>query len=209
MVPNIVNSFIVALSTVAICISVSIGSAYVFSRFDGRSLRLAFNSLLIIRMTPVVSLAVPIFLMMTQYRLTDTYFGLSLVHAMLSLPLAVWLMKGFFDTIPVELEEAAYIDGATLLTAMRYVVLPLAAPGMAVTACFVFLASYIEFMFALILSHGSINTLPLAIAAYNSEHQTFYNEMAAASFISMIPLALFFYLAGRYMVGGLTVGAVK
>lgn len=88
-------------------------------------------------------------------------------------------------------------------------VLPLAAPGVAVTACFVFLASYIEFLFALILSRGAVNTLPLAIAAYKSEHQTFYNEMAAASFLSMLPLALFFYLVGRYMVGGLSLGALK
>ena len=128
---------------------------------------------------------------------------------MLAMPLAIWLTKGFIDGIPVEIEEAAFIDGATLLQVLRYVVMPLAAPGVAVTACFVFLASYIEFMFALILSRGSTNTLPLAIASYNSEHQTFYNEMAAASFISMIPLVVFFYFAGRYMVGGLTMGAVK
>lgn len=209
VVPNLINSFAVALLTVGLCILISIGSAYVFSRFRAGGLRWAFNGLLLIRMTPGISLAVPIYFMMSQYQLVDTYLGLSLVHTLLSLPLAIWLMKGFFDTIPVELEEAAYIDGASLLVALRHIVIPLAAPGIAVTACFIFLASYIEFMFALILSRGSINTLPLAIAAYNSEHQTFYNEMAAASFISMIPLALFFYFAGRYMVGGLTMGAIK
>jgi multiple sugar transport system permease protein len=123
--------------------------------------------------------------------------------------LAIWLLKGFFDTIPVDLEEQAAIDGATLLVTLRKIVLPLAAPGVAVTACFVFLASYIEFMFALILSRGGINTLPLAIAGYKSEHHVFYNEMAAASFISMVPLALFFYWVGRYMVSGLSIGALK
>ena len=87
--------------------------------------------------------------------------------------------------------------------------MPLAAPGIAVTACFIFLASYIEYMFSLILSRGNVETLPVAIAGYHSEHQTFYNEMAAASFISMIPLAVFFFFAGRYMVRGLTMGAVK
>src|SRR5262245_19546673 len=93
--------------------------------------------------------------------------------------------------------------------AIRKIILPLAPPGLAVTACFIFLASYIEFLFALILSRGSINTLPLAISGYMTELQTFYNEMAAASFLSMIPLALFFYFAGRYMVGGLSLGALK
>jgi multiple sugar transport system permease protein len=209
VVPNILNSFTVALLTVGLCLVISTGAAYVFSRFRSPTLSTAFNGLLIVRMTPGVSLAVPIFLMMSGYGLVDTYLGLSLVHTLLSLPLAIWLLTGFFDTIPVELEEAARIDGASLAGTLRHIVLPLAAPGIAVTACFIFLASYIEFMFALILSRGSINTLPLAIAAYKSEHQTFYNEMAAASFISMIPLALFFYVAGRHMVGGLTMGAVK
>jgi multiple sugar transport system permease protein len=209
IVPSVVNSFLVAGTTVLICLLVSTGAAYVFSRFRSAGLTLAFNALLLIRMTPGVSLAVPIFLMMSAYGLLDTRLGLSLVHALLSLPLAIWLMKGFFDTIPVELEEAALIDGASLARVLRHVVLPLAAPGLAVTACFVFLASYIELLFALILSRGGIDTLPLAIAGYKSEHQTFYNEMAAASFISMIPLALFFYVAGRHMVGGLTMGAVK
>ncbi|MBL8701116.1 MAG: carbohydrate ABC transporter permease [Alphaproteobacteria bacterium] len=209
IVPNIASSFLVSGMTVALCVGMSFGAAYAFSRFRARGLAFAFNALLLIRMTPAVSLAVPIFLMMTEYRLLDTHAGLSLVHTLLSLPLAIWLMKGFMDTIPVELEEAARIDGASLGQILRHVIAPLAAPGIAVTACFVFLASYIEFMFALILSRGSVNTLPLAIAAYNSEHQTFYNEMAAASFISMIPLALFFAFAGRYMVGGLTMGALK
>ncbi len=209
ILPNIVNSLAVAGLTVVICIVTSFGSAYVFSRTRSRALNVAFSGLLLIRMTPAVSLAVPIFLMMSGYRLLDTHVGLALVHAMLSMPLAIWLTKGFIDGIPIEIEEAAYIDGATLLQVLRYVVIPLAAPGVAVTACFVFLASYIEFMFALILSRGATDTLPLAIAGYHSEHQTFYNEMAAASFISMIPLALFFYFAGRYMVGGLTMGAVK
>jgi multiple sugar transport system permease protein len=209
ILPNVLNSFIVAGLTVLLCLGISVGAAYVFSRFRSRALRIGFNSLLLIRMTPGVSLAVPIFLLMARYKLVDTHIGLAMVHTLLSLPLASWLMKGFFDTIPVELEEQAYLDGASLLVALRRIILPLAAPGVAVTACFIFLASYIEFMFALILSRGTINTLPLAIAAYKSEHQAFYNEMAAASFISMIPLALFFSFAGRYMVGGLSLGALK
>ncbi len=209
IVPNVINSVKVAALTVVLCLCLCTGAAYVFSRLRSRPLRIGLNSLLVVRMTPGVSLAVPIFLMMTRYRLVNTHLGLALVHTLLSLPLAIWLLKGFFDTIPVELEEQAAIDGATLLVALRKIVLPLAAPGIAVTACFVFLASYIEYMFALILSRGAINTLPLAIAGYKSEHHVFYNEMAAASFISMIPLALFFYLVGRYMVGGLSFGALK
>ncbi|KAB2875730.1 MAG: carbohydrate ABC transporter permease [Bauldia sp.] len=209
IVPNIVNSFIVAVVTVALCVVLSFGAAYVFSRYRSRGLDLAFNWLLLIRMTPALSLAVPIYLMMSGYGLTDTHIGLSLVYTMLSLPLAIWLMKGFIDTIPVEIEEAARIDGASFFQLLRHVLVPLAAPGIAVTACFIFLASYIEYMFSLILSRGNVETLPVAIAGYHSEHQTFYNEMAAASFISMIPLAVFFFFAGRYMVRGLTMGAVK
>lgn len=209
VVPNIINSFVVALMTVAMCTVLSFGAAYVFSRLRTPMLDLSFNALLLIRMTPAVTLAVPLYLMMSNYQLIDTYFGLSLIHTLLSLPLAIWLLKGYLDAIPMELEEAAYMDGAGLFTMWFYVVIPLAAPGIAVTAFFIFLSSYIEFMFALIMSSGTIDTLPLAIASYNSEHQTFYNEMAAASFISMVPLAAFFFIAGRYIVGGLTTGAVK
>lgn len=209
ILPNVINSFVVAGMTVAACTVLGFGAAYVFSRGRSMTLSVMFNALLVIRMTPAVSLAVPIYMMINAYGLADTHLGLSLVHTMLSLPLAVWLLKGFMDGIPVELEEAALIDGASVLQVLRYVILPLAAPGVAVAACFVFLASYIEFMFASILSRGFSDTLPIAIAGYNSDHQTFYNEMAAASFMSMIPLFFFFYFAGRYMVRGLTMGAVK
>lgn len=209
ILPNILNSFIVAGLTVAGCTLLGFGAAYVFSRGRSTTLAVLFSALLVIRMTPAVSLAVPIYLMIGAYGLADTHLGLSLVHTMLSLPLAIWLLKGFIDGIPMELEEAALIDGANMFQILRYVILPLAAPGIAVAACFVFLASYIEFMFASVLSRGSSDTLPIAIAGYNSDHQTFYNEMAAASFVSMIPLFIFFYFAGRYMVRGLTMGAVK
>ena len=209
IIPNVLNSLAMTSLTMTLCLSITLGAAYVFSRFHFRPLRLLLSSLLIVRMTPGVSLAVPIFLLMLKYRLVDTYIGLSMVYTLTSLPLAIWLMKGFFDTIPTELEEQAYIDGASMFTAFRKIVLPLSAPGLAVTACFIFLSSYVEFLFALILSRGSINTLPLAISGYMTELQTFYNEMAAASFLSMIPLAFFFYFAGRYMVGGLSLGALK
>lgn len=209
ILPNIINSFIVAGMTVLGCVVLGFGAAYVFSRGRSATLNVLFNALLVIRMTPAVSLAVPIYLMINAYGLADTHLGLSIVHIMLSLPLAIWLLKGFIDGIPAELEEAALMDGATVVQVLRYVILPLAAPGVAVAASFVFLASYIEFMFASILSRGSADTLPIAIAGYNSDHQTFYNEMAAASFMSMIPLFVFFYFAGKYMVRGLTMGAVK
>ena len=209
ILPNILNSFIVASFTVLLCLIISTGAAYGFSRYKFRGRRILFNSLLVIRMTPGISLAVPIFLMMAAYKLIDTHIGLSMVYTVLAMPMAIWLMKGFFDTIPIEIEEAASIDGASRFTTVWRIVLPLTAPGIAVTSCFLFLSSYIEFMFALILSRGNINTLPLGIASYQSEHQTFFNEMAAASFISMIPLAIFFYLVGRYMVSGLSLGALK
>lgn len=209
IVPNVINSFLVAGLTVVSCTVLGFGAAYVFSRGRSSTLTVLFNALMVIRMTPAVSLAVPIYLMINAYGLAETHLGLSLVHTMLSLPLAIWLLKGFIDGIPTELEEAALIDGASVLQILRYIILPLAAPGVAVAACFVFLASYVEFMFASILSRGATETLPIAIAGYNSEHQTFYNEMAAASFMSMIPLFIFFYFAGRYMVRGLTMGAVK
>jgi multiple sugar transport system permease protein len=209
ILPNAANSILVAGLAVVICLSLTVGAAYVFSRFSSWPLRALLSSLLVVRMTPGVSLVVPVFLLMLRYRLVDTHVGLALVYVLLSMPLAVWLMKGFFDTIPRELEEQAYVDGATLLGALRAVVLPAAAPGLAVTASFIFLGAYIEFLFALVLSRGRVVTVPLAIAGFVSEHQTFYNEMAAAAFVSMLPLAIAFYVFGRHMVAGLTLGALK
>jgi multiple sugar transport system permease protein len=209
ILPNLLNSLIVATMTVVMCLTISTGAAYTFSRFHWRGFQLLFNSLLVVRMTPSISLAVPVFLMMSDYRLIDTHIGLAAVYTVVQLPLAIWLMKGFFDTIPRELEEQAFVDGATPMVAVRRIIVPLAAPGVAVTACFLFLAGYIEYMFALVLSRGTVNTLPMAVAGYKAEHQVFYNEMAAASFVSMIPLAVFFYFTGRYMVGGLSMGALK
>jgi len=207
--PAIGNSFIVATGTVALVLALSIGAAYVFSRVRFRGKGVLYQSFLVVRATPSMSLAVPVYLLLLSYRLLNTKLGLVLVHTIAALPLAVWLIKGFMDTVPPELEEQAMIDGASVSKTLRLITLPLAAPGIAVAACFVFLASYIEYQYALIINRGDVITLPLAIRGYMSEHEVFWNEMAAATFVSMIPLALFFSFVGRYIVRGLTLGALK
>lgn len=209
ILPNIINSFVIAVATVILCLVLGIGAAYVCSRYKGRIVKVAFNSLLVIRMTPGVSILVPIFIFMGKLRLIDRHLGIILVHTLLSLPLTIWLIKGFIDGIPREIEEQAAIDGSSFINTLVKIIIPLAAPGMAVSACFIFLTSYNEFLFAMILSRGASNTLPLAIAGFNASHRTFYNEMAAASFLSIIPLSIFFALAGKHIVRGLTMGGVK
>ncbi len=206
---NILNSIIVAALTVILCLLISIGAAYVFSRYNRRYIKFGFNSLLVIRMTPSISLTIPIFLFFAKLNIVDKYIGLVLIHTLLNMPLAIWMIKGFIDAIPIELEEQAYIDGSSFMNILIKIIIPLAAPGIAVSACFIFLGSFNEYLFSIVLSRGSIDTLPLAIASFQADHKVFYNEMAAATFISMIPLTLFFYLMGKNIVKGISMGAVK
>lgn len=209
ILPRMVDSTIVALLCVAITTCLSIPPGYAFSRRRFRGSNLMYNSLLLVRMIPAIVLAIPYFLMFRQYGLLDTHLGLALAHATIWVPLGVWLMKGFFDTIPKELEEQATIDGASSTAVLSRIILPLSAPGVSVVACLCFLGSFIEYMFALVLLKGNVTTLPLAIAGLITGFRPFWNEMAAVSLIALLPIAIFFLLAGKYIVAGFTMGAIK
>jgi len=208
---NIKNSIIIATLAVTMTLGLSLGPSYVFSRFRASSsiLKSLLNGLLVVRMIPPTTIIISLFLMINRLKLIDTYIGVALVQIVFFLPVAIWLMTGFFDIVPYELEEQAYIDGASKITTLTKITLPLAVPGLAVTAAFVFLFSWIDYLIPLTLTRISSQTLPLAIAGYMSPHQTFYNEIAAASIISMVPLVFFFIFCGKYIIKGLTIGAFK
>ncbi len=205
------NSLIVGTMTVALCLLLAIGPSYILSRFSARYRELGaiFGTFLVVRTIPPVTIIISLFIILNKYRLMDTYWGLVLIETVFLLPMSVWLLSSFFDLVPRELEEQAFTDGASRFGTVFRVVLPLAAPGIAVTGCLVFLFSWIEYLLPLIITRINTKTLPLAIAGFLGEHQTFFNEMGAASLLSMIPLAIFFLVAGRYMVRGLTMGAFK
>jgi multiple sugar transport system permease protein len=161
-------------------------------------------------MIPPVALVVPMFLILQKLGLVNTKLGLMLVYTAFNLPFVAWMMRSFFQEIPVDLEEAAMVDGAGRLRSFRDIVLPLVSPGLAATAIFSLIITYNEFFFALILtSTPAAATLPVGTAALIGKTQTLYGEMAAAGVVAAVPLVIFALLVQRHLVRGLTMGAVK
>lgn len=204
------NSAVVTALSVAICMLFGSLAAYSISRyrFWGRGLLLVFY--LVIRMFPFVLLLVPIFVMLRAIHLLDTRTGLALAYTAFLLPVAVWMLKGFFDAIPPELEDASRVDGSTRLGALVRIVLPLAAPGMIATAVFVAIAAWNEFLFALLLtsSQGS-RTWPVGLQLMVGEFQLPWGLLSAGGVISIVPIIIFFAFVQRSLVRGLTAGGLK
>lgn len=162
------------------------------------------------RMFPPIVTAVPLFLLMNEVRLLDTAASLVVVYTGLNLPFVVWMMRGFFKEIPREMEEAARVDGDSRLGALRRVVLPLAAPGLAATAVFCLIISWNEFLFALTLTQtDAAMTLPVGIAGRVTQYEIKWGVMSAAGVVAMIPILVFALAVQRYLVRGLSLGAVK
>lgn len=204
------NSGIVTVLTVAMCLLVGTFAAYSISRyrFKGRSGILTFY--LVVRMFPVVLMLLPLYIMLRSLRLIDTLFGLALTYTTFLLPVSLLMLKGFFDAVPGDLEDAARIDGTTRLGALFRVVMPLARSGVAATAVLIAVSAWNEFLFALMLtnSEGS-RTWPVGLQLMVGEFQLPWGLMAAAGMVSIIPIIIFFSFAQKALVRGLMVGAVK
>jgi multiple sugar transport system permease protein len=203
------NSLVIVGSAVLLSLVMGSLAGYSLARFSRLQQRLNFW-VLAPRMIPPVALVVPLFLMLQQVGLINKKLGLILVYTAFNLPFVAWMMRSFFQEIPVDLEEAAMVDGASRLRSFRDIVLPLAAPGLAATAIFSLIITYNEFFFALILtSTPAAATLPVGTAALIGKTQTLYGEMAAAGVVAAVPLVVFALLVQRHLVRGLTMGAVK
>ena len=162
------------------------------------------------RMFPPIVTAVPLFLLMSDLQLLDTVASLVIVYTALNLPFVVWMMRGFFQEIPRELEEAARVDGDSRLGALRRVILPLVAPGLAATAVFCLIISWNEFLFALTLTQtDNAMTLPVGLAGRVTQYEIEWGVMSAAGVVAMIPILVFALAVQRYLVRGLSLGAVK
>jgi multiple sugar transport system permease protein len=162
------------------------------------------------RMFPAIVTAVPLFLMMRDLRLLDTKASLIIVYTAFNLPFVVWMMRGFFDEVPRDLEEAALVDGDSRLGALVRVVLPLVAPGLAATAVFCLIVSWNEFLFALVLTQTDASmTLPVGIAGRVTQYEIKWGVMSAAGAVAIVPILVFAMAMQRYLVRGLSLGAVK
>ncbi len=204
------NSYIIALATAGLTILLAAPCAYGFSRFRIRGSTALLLGILALQMLPTVALILPFFSMARALGIYNTHLGLVLADTAFTLPIGIWLLKGFFDSIPSALEEAAMIDGGTRLQALLLIIVPLALPGIVSTGVFAFLWSWNEFLFALILTSGD-GAAPLTIrmSQFFTQYGRDWNGIMALNVVASIPLVVFFVFIQRWVVSGLTGGAVK
>jgi multiple sugar transport system permease protein len=205
-----VNSLQVCLLSTAMALAVGILGAYALARFRFRGKEAYGRLVLLAYMFPGALLVIPLLLLFRRLGLTNSHLGLSLAYLTFALPFCLWVMRDFFASVPVDLEEAALIDGATRLGALWDVVLPQAVPGIIATGIFAFLFAWNEYLFALILvSDESLRTLPPGMMRFVSATDTNWGLIMAASTLATLPMALAFGLVQRYLVTGMGAGGVK
>jgi multiple sugar transport system permease protein len=206
---GLANSLIVSLATLAACLSLGLLAAYAISRFRFPGARLILFGMLVTRLFPPVALITPIFLNVQWLGMHDRTVSLVVAYTALNLPLAVWMLKGYFDAIPEELEQCAMVDGANRWQAVTKVTLPLMAPGLAATSVFIFVGAWNEFLFALTLTSRNARTLPTIIAEFVGDTGIEWPQIMAASTIALAPVLVATFALQRHIAAGLTSGAVK
>lgn len=205
------NSLAITAATAIIGVILAATSAYAFSRwrFPGRGPGLVF--LLSTYMIPAPMMMVPIYILATKLGLTQTYRGLVIAYSVTSVPFSIWMLKGYYDTIPRELEEAALIDGASRLSAFWRIMLPLSTPALAIVFLFSWMAAWSDYLLArvMIASEKSLWTWPLGLQSFQSQFQTQWGIFSAASIVVMVPVVALFLYSSKWLISGLTLGAVK
>ena len=210
MVRWLLNSLIVALLSTGFSLAISVLAGYSLSRYRVWGSESLGYLLLASRMLPGTLLVIPLFVFMSKLRLVNTLWSVTIANITFVVPFATWMLKGYFDSIPRELEEAAYIDGASRLGALVRVTLPLSSPGLAATALYSAILAWDEYLFArTFLTTNSVWTISVGLGSFRGEYITFWNEVMAASLIGTVPIIFMFLLLERHLISGLTAGAVK
>jgi multiple sugar transport system permease protein len=204
------NSAIVVVGSTVISLTISTLAGYSLSRFRTPAQRVAGATLLLSKMLPGSLIVIPFFVMFTTVHLIDSLAGLVLANVSVGVPFATWMMKGFFDTLPRDLEEAAAIDGCSPLQALRHVILPLARPGLAACAIYLAIVAWSEFVFArTLVTNASHWTVTVGLQSFVGEYLVEWPALMAAGFVSLLPMFVLFLLLEPFLVSGLTSGAVK
>ena len=209
MTPRLWDSIVIAVFSTLLAVVISTLASYALSRMTFRGRHHFVAWVLSTRMMPPVAVAIPMFFIFKGLSLLDTYTGMILVHALMNLPLAVLLLKSFFDDIPAEIDESAVVDGASRFLIFRRIVLPMAKGGIAATAVLCFIFSWTEFLFALTLTQTGIKTVPVVSSTFVTSTGTAWGNMAALGTAAMIPAFVFILLVQKHLVRGLTMGSLK
>ena len=204
------NSLIIVLGSMILSTAVSSFAGYGVTRFKFKGRRAFMTFTLMTQMFPSIMLLIPYYKVLSVYGIKDTYVGMILVYVSFTIPFCSWMMAGFFRTIPLELDEAATIDGCNHFRTFTRIILPLTLPGIASTSIYSFITGWNEYMFAQVLiTNPALKTVPIGIAELNGYYKIMWNDMMAASLISTIPLVLLFLFLQRSFISSLTAGAVK
>ena len=207
--PQIINSLIITAGSVFLSLAVGSPAAYALSRFRFKGSKDLSLWVLSTRMMPPIVIAIPIYWMMRAINLSGTHTGLMAVYVMINLPFVVWMMKGFFDDIPIAIEEAARIDGAGPFQLFFKIILPMAIGGIVATSLFCVFLSWNEFLFAVILTDSSSQTLPVALSLFRQDRGILWGQMSAVIVVATLPILVITLFLQQQVVKGLTAGAVK
>ncbi|HIA30242.1 MAG TPA: ABC transporter permease subunit [Candidatus Marinimicrobia bacterium] len=204
------NSFLVSFVVTLTGVVLASTSGYALSRFNFMGRRAVLSSLLMTQMFPATMLLLPFFILLAKLKLINSYLGLIIIYSSTALPFCIWQMKGYYDTIPAALEEAARMDGCSRFSAFIKVILPVSSPALVITALFSFMASWSEYVVAaIVLQNPELYTLPLGLKSFQASLATQWGLYAAGAVVVSIPVTILFISLSRFLVSGLTVGSVK
>ena len=209
ILPNLISSFVLSIGTTIITMLMAVPAAYALARLRFGGKNFAGFYVLATQMLPPVGIIIPYFLVLRNIGWIDTYQGIILIYLSFSLPFAIWLLVSYFEDIPFEMEEAAYLDGASRMRTLWRIIIPQVRGGVAVTIVFVFLNAWNEFLFAVVLSGNTVRPVTVAMFNFVSVEQTLWAKLAAVSVLAMLPVVILGVIAQKNIVKGLTVGAVK
>jgi arabinogalactan oligomer/maltooligosaccharide transport system permease protein len=204
------NSLVLTTGTAFIGLLIAATSAYAFSRFKFPGRGVGLTMLLATQLIPAAMLLVPLYILAANLKLTNSYIGMVIGLSVTSVPFSIWILKGYYDTVPIELEEAARIDGCSQLEAFWRVLLPLSTPALAIVFLFNFLAAWNDYFLArIMLTKEDLLTWPLGLQRFQQQFQTQWNDLAAASILISLPVVLLFLYSSKWLVSGVTAGSVK
>jgi multiple sugar transport system permease protein len=205
----LVNSLIIAGINTLVCFAIGLPAAFGLSRFAFPNKKEMLISILSVRMAPPIAVVLPFYLIMVKLRLVGSYIAPIVMHVTFNLPLLIWMMKGFMDDIPMELDESAMLDGCTKGTVLTRIILPLCTPGLVVSGTFCFIFSWNEFLFSMILTNLRTQPLTVATVGFWTTMQLLWNDLAAVAAVTVLPPLVVGILLRNFFIRGLTMGAIK